>query len=159
MPARKSKRKAKEEAKKETNNANEKQEDKLLFNALLVILAIIVVFFVYSLSIGRAPQAYTQVWLASDNPSGIKAGQGFNAGFVIENDEGKQVEYSYSISAEGMQKASGKVNLESGKQRLIGEKISFSKPSTEKQKVLIEVTKAGRSEPYTLWFWLAVGEK
>ncbi|MFA4907330.1 MAG: hypothetical protein WC602_03605 [archaeon] len=132
--------------------------DKLLFGALVVILAIIVVFFVYSLSIGRAPQAYTQLWLSGNNPQTAIAGKNFSSGFVIENGEGKTVEYEYSFTAENKVAASGKISLESGKQKPVNAQFSFSKAYAEKQKVLIEVRKPGRSEPYTLWFWLTVGD-
>ena len=132
-------------------------DDKLLFGALVLILAIIVVFFVYSLSIGRAPQAYTQLWLADNNPRTAIAGKNFSAGFVIENDEGKTVEYEYNFIAENKVKASGKISLENGKQKLVKEQFSFSKAYAEKQKVLVEVRKPERNEPYTLWFWVAVG--
>lgn len=132
-------------------------KDNYLFAVLLVILIIVVSLFIYSLLIGRTPEQFTQVWLGN-NLSTVNANENFDVNFFIDNREEEAVTYTYKIIAEGSTKAEGGITIGPGKTENLAEEISLNNPSSEKQKVLIEITKPDKPEPYTLWFWVKVEE-
>ncbi len=142
-------------------DAQEDAYEARLFLALVAVLVVVVAIFVYALMLNRAPEAFTQTWL-EDTPKTAVVGQAASFSFIIDSHESSATTYQYSISAEGGIKRQGSITLEPGQNQTISEQITFTHISPAeregKTKVLIEISRPGLDEPYSLWFWVAVSE-
>ncbi len=134
-----------------------KTEDERLFAVILVVLIIVAAAFMYSIYIGRTPEAFTQAWLESYFDS-ARPGEEMNFSFVIDNHEEKAATYSYKIIVNDVVKKENSIAVDKGENRLVEESISFDMAGSEKQKVLVEINKPEKPEPYSLWFWVDVRE-
>ena len=134
--------------------AQEQGSDIRLLIAVLAVLVVVVVVFVYALEAVRGPETFTQTWLEPGNPELANSGERSTIRFTIDSHEAGPTEYSYAILAEDSTKASGSVSLSAGESKTVEESIAIT--STGSQRVDIEITKPGRAEPYTLWFWVEV---
>jgi len=134
---------------------NEKQFDFFLLSALCIAIIVIFGLLLFYSALQQKPETFSQVYLDQKTAiSSISPNAEFPVSFFIENFEGKTAEYSYRIIAENQIKKQGTISLQDKEKKEITENISFSLSHPDKQKVLIEIRKAGKTEPYTLWFWV-----
>ncbi|MBU2100329.1 DUF1616 domain-containing protein [Candidatus Micrarchaeota archaeon] len=146
--------------------------DDFLFKGLVIVLIVILgILLVYSYTQVK-PETFTQVYLIPDKIVHETAvDELVPVEFEIDNREGKTVEYTYMISLQEPN-SSEKTNLivektvvveDNEKKRIIEQVpvLVISSPFLddyleEKKKVLIEVSKPGMEEPYSVWFWIKV---
>ncbi len=131
--------------------------DDFLFKGLVIVLVIVIGILLAASFIGVEPETFTQVYLIPDkivNSAG--AGEKVPVEFEIDNREGKKTEYTYKISFKKQTLVEETVLVENSEKKRIIEELSFSDPTEEKEKVLIEIFKPEDEEPYSIWFWLEV---
>jgi uncharacterized membrane protein len=131
--------------------------DDFLFKGLVIVLIVVLgLLLVYSY-LQVKPETFTQVYLIPDKIiHETNAGEKVLVEFEIDNREGKTTEYTYTISFEGETLMEKTVSVENLEKKRIIEEVSFSEPTEEKKKVIIEVSREGLEEPYSVWFWIQV---
>lgn len=131
--------------------------DDFLFKGLVIVLIVVIGLLLINSFLNLKPETFTQVYLIPDKiVNSASVNEKIPVEFEIDNREGKTTEYSYKISFEGKTLAEKTVSVENNARKRITEEISFSETFEEKSKVLVEVTKPGTEEPYSVWFWLEV---
>lgn len=126
--------------------------DFLLVGLIVVVLALLVLAF-----FNAQQQHYTALYFSPEElPKSAVAGQALSFSFFIENQEGKPIEYSYSIITEGETKVQKTVLVAYSEKKKISETLTFNKASAQKQKVLVQLKKLESSQPYEIFFWVNV---
>jgi len=140
-------------------NAETGDETNSYFDFLLVGLIVCVCALLLWSFFGAKPQNYSMIYFSQPSlPSNAKTGEQLSFGFFVENHEGKTITYSYSVSAEGGDKTTKNLELKDGEKKLVEEKIVLSKPSIEKQKVSVKLSKPESKDSYLIFFWLNVSQ-
>ncbi|MEW6294993.1 MAG: DUF1616 domain-containing protein [Candidatus Diapherotrites archaeon] len=135
----------------------EEETDFMLFSVLVIALIIVLGALIIFNASKAKPETFSQVYFDPEKlPEKVKAGEQLPVNFFIDNREGARTEYSWKIKAENEIKAQGKISVEVGQVKELNEKISFQNSYAEKQKILVEVLKAGAKEAYTIWFFVKV---
>lgn len=137
--------------------AEENGKQLWLFQLIVAAVILVALLLVAELVLTRSPETFTQLWLKEPLPLNVEAGEKFSFEFVLANNEGKGIEYSYKVLLAGEQKAVGKILLKNGEQQTLPIELSSENASSEKQKVLVEVSAPEHEEPYSVWFWACIG--
>jgi len=135
----------------------EEELDFMLFSVLVIALIIVLGALIFYNVSKVKPETFSQVYFEPEKlPEKVKAGEELPVNFFIDNREGAKTEYSWKIKAENETKAQGKISVDAGQVKELSEKISFQNSYSEKQKVLVEVLKAGAKDAYSIWFFVEV---
>jgi len=133
--------------------------DDFLFKGLVIVLIVVLGILLINSFLNIEEETFTQVYLIPDKiVNSASVGEEISIEFEIDNREGKAVEYSYKMFFEDEQVNffNRNVLVENNEKKRLIEKISFNEPTDGKQKFVIEVSKEGMEEPYSLWFWIEV---
>lgn len=126
-------------------------EDRTIFHALLLVLAVVAAAFFYSLANPRLPEGFTEVYFTKNPETSQGAVQ---AQFMVANREGKPIDYRYEVFLGGEMVAEGSVRRADGEVKAVELDHKLSAPLPGKTKLLIKVSREGKPEPYTLWYWV-----
>lgn len=135
------------------NGGAEDDFGKGFFLVLAVLLIAAAAVFIYSLSIGRASEEFSQAWLEG-TPEKVSVGQPFTVSFVVANSTGSVENYKYEIIADGVPRVQGFVPLASMQRETVSKQISVSSPGMQKVQIDIAPQKSPEAERQTLWFWV-----
>ncbi|MBU1120564.1 DUF1616 domain-containing protein [Candidatus Micrarchaeota archaeon] len=135
----------------------EQKFDYFLFSGIIIVLIVVLaILSVYSF-LQQEPEYFSQVYFEPEKLlSEVEKGKEFPVIFFIDNREGKDVAYTYKITAEGETKKEAEITVANGEVKKVAELIYFDERHEEKQKVLVEVVKPEKEKPYSLWFWVDV---
>ena len=126
-------------------------EDRTIFHALLLVLVVVAAAFFYSLANPRLPEGFTEVYFAK-NP---EASQGaVQAQFMVANREGRALDYRYEVLLGEARIAEGSVRRADGEAKAVELDHRLSAPLPGKTKLQVKVSREGKPEPYTLWYWI-----
>ncbi|MFH1224201.1 MAG: hypothetical protein V1676_00170 [Candidatus Diapherotrites archaeon] len=123
------------------------------FLVLAVLLIAAAAVFIYSLSLGRAPEEFTQAWLEG-TPEKVIVGRPFAVNFVVANSTGSAEDYKYAITAEGMPKVQGFIPLAPMRREKVSNEISLGTPGMQKVQIDIAPQNSPEAQKQTLWFWV-----
>lgn len=123
---------------------------------IYVIVMAMIVTMLFPVLFPPTPHYVSQVSLVIGNPTIVEKGKEFPVMFTIINREGKDITYSYEITAENEIKKKGKILVENWNVEKVEEMISFNESHEEKQKISIKVINPEKTEPYYLHYWIEV---
>ena len=99
--------------------------DDRVFIVVAATLVLVSLSIVFALSSLKGQEHFTELYF-SEAISSASSGEEKTVSFTIENHEGKETSYSYTVSLNGADAAAGKVAIASGGKKTIEESIVFS---------------------------------
>ncbi len=126
-------------------------DDPTVFWGLALVLVAVLGLFAYSLAVPRVPEGFTEVYFVGAPAVSADA---VSFRFMVADHEGKAMDYVYRISLGGQLISEGRVSRVDGEAKPVELTHKLSAPLAAKAQLLVSVSRVGKPEPYTVWYWV-----
>lgn len=126
-------------------------KDKIFVGMLLLVFGLLLAFAFLSIN-GRSTDHFSQAFLESH--SGKAENNGVFFSFRLENHEGQDMEYVYSVFFDGGKMYGGAISIQDGSSKTVSGSLNVPAGFSGKKKVLVEISSPAKPVSLSLFFWV-----
>ncbi|MDP6670766.1 MAG: DUF1616 domain-containing protein [archaeon] len=124
----------------------------VLASALIVVCIALVFFMILS----KPSEKYSELYFdVASLRSNAEVGEDVDFSFSVENHEGQQVDYNYSVLIDGVEVNKGTILLYDGDEETVYETVVLLTSGEQMVEVKLDNS---LQKPYTIFFWINVEE-